>query len=183
MSDEPQQLPAPSQSPMGGGFVPLLVFFGALAILLITLLSGQSTGAPVDLSVADKPAEDSEPAAQADESADAAEVVLTYAHNARVQFVEPQAGQETGMTFSAVFQAVNVIVEPAGDLTDNAGHFHVLIDVPFIEAGEVIPNDEAHRHFGDGSLSAEFTLSPGEHTLRLQFADGAHRALRRRSVP
>ncbi len=177
MSDEPQQLPAPTQPTVGGGFIPLLVFFGAFALLLIALLPGPSAETLVDLSVADKP---DEVAAEIEtDEPNNAEVapMLTYAENARIQFVEPQDGQEVGPTFTAVFQAVNVMVEPAGDLNDNAGHFHVLINVPFIEPGEVIPNDDDHRHFGDGSLSTELTLSPGEHMLRLQFADGAHRAL------
>jgi hypothetical protein len=41
----------------------------------------------------------------------------------------------------------------------------------------VIPNDETHRHFGDGSTEADLELSPGRHTLCLQAADGAHIAL------
>ena len=178
MSEEPQQLPAPAQAITGSGFIPLLVFFGALALLLLALLPTPPAAVTdaVDLSVAEKP---TEAAAEPTPEHDATEAapLLTYADNARIQFIEPADGQEVSATFTAVFQAVNVTVEPAGELHDNAGHFHVLIDVPFVEPGEIIPNDETHRHFGDGSLSAEFTLPPGEHILRLQFADGAHRAL------
>ena len=32
-------------------------------------------------------------------------------------------------------------------------------------------------HFGQGQLTTTLDLEPGEHTLRLQFADGAHIAL------
>ena len=34
-----------------------------------------------------------------------------------------------------------------------------------------------HLHFGDGSIETELALTPGEHTLCLQAADGAHTAL------
>lgn len=40
--------------------------------------------------------------------------------------------------------------------------------------GKTIPKDDQHQHFGDGSTEAELELEPGEHTLCLQFADGAH---------
>ncbi len=34
--------------------------------------------------------------------------------------------------------------------------------------------DETHIHFGKGQKETTITLSPGKHTLTLQFADGAH---------
>ncbi len=43
-------------------------------------------------------------------------------------------------------------------------------------AGEVIPADDKHLHFGKGQSEAEVKLTPGPHTLTLQFADGAHRS-------
>ena len=54
---------------------------------------------------------------------------------------------------------------------------HILIDTEFIPAGDIIPADDQHLHYGDGALEAVLELSPGEHTLYLQFADGAHTAL------
>ena len=47
----------------------------------------------------------------------------------------------------------------------------------FIAPGNAIPKDETHLHYGKGQVSAELSLPPGKHTLRLQFADGAHVAL------
>ena len=44
-------------------------------------------------------------------------------------------------------------------------------------AGEVIPTDELHLHYGQGQTTATLELEPGEYTLRLQFADGLHTAL------
>jgi len=52
-----------------------------------------------------------------------------------------------------------------------------MIDTPCLAAGEVIPKDDSHRHFGDGSMEADLELASGVHTLCLQAADGAHVAL------
>jgi hypothetical protein len=43
--------------------------------------------------------------------------------------------------------------------------------------GEVVIKDETHLHYGQGQLEAELTLTPGQHTLCLQAANGAHIAL------
>jgi hypothetical protein len=154
MADEMKQLPAPENRGSEDWLLPVLVFFGAFVIMLLLVL-GNQPAAPDALTIADR--SEGEPS---------------------VRFLEPEDGAEVPTTFTVTFEAVNLAVEPAGEIHEGAGHFHILIDTPFIEAGEIIPpNDEAHRHFGDGSLSTELTLEPGTYTLRLQFADGAHRAL------
>lgn len=151
MTNDVKQLPA---GPRDEWLAPVLVFFALfVGVLLIVLGNARTT---VNLTVADKTAAALPP---------------------RVEWVEPADGATVGTTFTVSFAAQNLVVEPAGEVHDHAGHFHVLIDTPFIEAGEIIPKDEAHLHFGDGALRAEITLEPGAHTLRLQFADGAHRAL------
>lgn len=67
-------------------------------------------------------------------------------------------------------------VAPAGTMTENTGHFHLIIDSPPVAEGEVVPADENHIHFGKGQTSANVDLAPGAHTVILQFADGAHRS-------
>lgn len=153
MAEETKQLPSPEQG-NGGWMLPILVFFGGFLLILLLVMSGGPVAAPDDLTVADKQEGD-----------------------ARVTFVTPEEGAEVSTTFEVSFAAEGLTVEPAGEIHDASGHFHILIDEPFVEPGEVIPNDETHLHFGDGSLSTELTLEPGTYTLRLQFADGAHRAL------
>jgi hypothetical protein len=70
------------------------------------------------------------------------------------------------------------MVEPAGHvIQEGAGHFHILVNEDFLPAGEVIPNDETHLHFGKAQLETELTLEPGDYILRLQMANGAHQAL------
>jgi hypothetical protein len=96
--------------------------------------------------------------------------------NDGVRFVEPLDGAAVPASFSAVMSAGELEVQPAGTMTPGTGHMHILVDAQLLGAGEVIPGDEQHRHYGDGSLTAALELPPGEHVLRLQFADGAHRA-------
>ncbi len=68
-------------------------------------------------------------------------------------------------------------VAPAGKIEAGTGHFHILLDTNFIPAGDVIPNDATHLHFGKAQLTTTITLTPGIHVLHLQFANGAHIAL------
>lgn len=94
-----------------------------------------------------------------------------------VRFVAPEDGAVVTSPFDVEMAAAGITVEPAGEIHPNAGHFHILVDTDFIAPGELIPFDEQHRHFGQGQLTTTLDLEPGVHTLRLQFADGAHIAL------
>jgi hypothetical protein len=67
-------------------------------------------------------------------------------------------------------------VEPAGAMHDSMGHHHLIIDGTWIEKGTMVPKDSTHLHFGKGQTVDTLSLSPGEHTLTLQFADGMHRS-------
>lgn len=60
----------------------------------------------------------------------------------------------------------------------NSGHHHLLIDtLPFVKAGEMVPMDtDRIKHFGKGQTYTHIELSPGEHRIALQFADGFHRS-------
>lgn len=95
-----------------------------------------------------------------------------------VRFVAPTDGETVSSTFTVVMAASGIQIEPAGDIHDAAGHFHILVDKDWVPAGEVIPLEtEGYLHFGKAQTQAELTLEPGEHTLRLQVANGAHQAL------
>jgi len=67
-------------------------------------------------------------------------------------------------------------VQPAGEVEAGTGHHHIIIDGDGVAMGEAVPNDETHLHFGGGQTETDVALTPGEHTLRLQFADGLHRS-------
>ncbi len=65
-------------------------------------------------------------------------------------------------------------VAPAGSDRANSGHHHLMVDVPTPALDHEIPNDFQHLHFGAGQTETELTLTPGEHTLQLVFADKNH---------
>lgn len=94
-----------------------------------------------------------------------------------VRFVSPQSGAIVSTTVDVVMAASGVTVEKAGEIHENAGHMHILVDEAFVPPGEIIVNDPTHHHFGKGQLTATLELDPGIHVLRLQLADGAHMAL------
>jgi len=97
-----------------------------------------------------------------------------------VSFRVPTNNAIVTPTFTVIMSVDEMfVVEPAGEARGGAGHFHILIDTDLIAAGDVIPDDEQHLHFDDGTTEAEITVSPGSHLLRLQFADGDNRVLAR----
>ena len=93
-----------------------------------------------------------------------------------VDFIQPKNGDTVAQTFVVKFAVKGMKIAPAGDMTADTGHHHLLIDVPDVAEGEVIPMNEGHRHFGKGQTETEITLPPGRHRLTMQFADGAHRS-------
>lgn len=67
-------------------------------------------------------------------------------------------------------------IKPAGELVEGTGHHHLIINGNALKKGEVVPTNETHIHFGKGQTSHKLDLKPGNYTLTLQFADGAHRS-------
>lgn len=103
--------------------------------------------------------------------------------NAKVSFVEPaDAAKLEGPLVDGKVKVVvkmgaeNIAVKPAGVPEAGTGHHHLLIDTEPTAKGDVVAADEKHIHFGKGQTETEIALAPGEHTLRLQFADGIHRS-------
>ena len=160
MTENPKMLPRPEGESDSDWLMPVLVFFGLFVVILLLLIG---SGEPA-LSVAEKDDTATESTAATD-----AEI--------SVQFVTPEDGDVVGESFTVEIDVEGATVEPSGTVNEGAGHLHILVDEPFVDAGEVIPTDDTHIHLGDGSMTHEITLAPGEYTLRLQFADGAHTAL------
>ena len=65
---------------------------------------------------------------------------------------------------------------PAGVMSPNSGHHHLLIGTGPVSAGEIVPSDATHLHFVDGQSDVQVSLPPGLQKLTAQFADGAHRS-------
>ena len=66
-------------------------------------------------------------------------------------------------------------VVPAGEAQPDAGHHHLLIDVDELPPlDQPLPATEQIVHFGQGQSQTELSLSPGQHSLQLLFADHLH---------
>ena len=63
-----------------------------------------------------------------------------------------------------------------GKIKPASGHHHILIGLDSLMAGQVIPKDSTHLHFGMAQSQAEVKLAPGKYKLTLQFADALHRS-------
>jgi hypothetical protein len=94
---------------------------------------------------------------------------------AEVFIVSPEDGAKVSQEFKVKFGTKDVALAPAGDVTKNTGHHHLLIDVDKLPAaGQPIPNDANHMHFGKAQTEATIKLAPGKHTLQLELGDSGH---------
>lgn len=96
----------------------------------------------------------------------------------KVYFTSPADQATVKSPLNLTFGVDGMAIRPAGeDVNDKtSGHHHLIIDAEGVKTGEMVPMDKQHIHYGKGQTSATIELAPGEHTLRLQFADGAHRS-------
>ncbi|OEZ54024.1 DUF4399 domain-containing protein [Duganella sp. HH105] len=111
-------------------------------------------------------------------AAAAALLSLSFAAFAQqsVSFVEPADGATVTSPVKVKFAVTGMEVKPAGDMTANTGHHHLLINAAPVKAGEVVPADEHHIHFGKGQTETEVKLAPGTYVLSMQFANGLHQS-------
>ncbi|RZL35164.1 MAG: DUF4399 domain-containing protein, partial [Rubrivivax sp.] len=93
-----------------------------------------------------------------------------------VHFSNLRSGYRVRTPFWVEFGVRGMGVIPAGNANDKAGHHHILIDTPLPRDHTApIPFSGTHKHFGKGQTGTELDLPPGRHTLRLLFADHAHK--------
>jgi hypothetical protein len=88
--------------------------------------------------------------------------------------ISPQDGETVESPFVVRFGLRGMGVAPAGVEIAGTGHHHLIIDAPLPPAGQPIPADDRHRHFGKGQTETELSLPPGEHTLQLLLGDHTH---------
>jgi len=93
-----------------------------------------------------------------------------------VSFAEPADNAVVSSPFKVKFAVSGMEVKPAGEMAANTGHHHLIINGRSITAGESIPFDDTHLHFGKGQTEAEVKLPPGQYKLTMQFANGAHQS-------
>ncbi len=107
---------------------------------------------------------------------EAGDDALYVPEGAYVFFANLENGQTVTSPFTIEFGIEGMEVRPAGEIVKGTGHHHLLIGEGYTEPGVIVPADETHIHYGDGSTSAEMTLEPGEYMLTMQFANGAHQS-------
>jgi hypothetical protein len=94
---------------------------------------------------------------------------------AKVFFVEPKDGATVNQDVTVKFGVSGIKLAPSTDTTPGTGHHHLLIDnkeLPPLDAP--IPNDATHKHYGKAQTEDTVRLTPGDHTLQLDFADALH---------
>jgi hypothetical protein len=96
--------------------------------------------------------------------------------NAVVYIGWPNDGEviAAGKPFRVWFGLRDMGVAPKDVKMPNTGHHHLLIDTPLPPAGQVIPSDRNHLHFGAGETETTVELPPGKHTLQLLMGDDKH---------
>lgn len=111
----------------------------------------------------------------------------TAATVAGARFVQPEDGATVTNPVEVEMEATGITISPAAAGEEGAGHFHVMVDVGCVPSGQVIPEDDKHVHFGDGSTKGELDLEADpdhapagethQHTLCLQVGTNDHVAL------
>jgi hypothetical protein len=86
----------------------------------------------------------------------------------------PTDGATVRSPFKVWFGLRNMGVAPAGVERPNTGHHHLIIDADLPPAGEPIPSNRNHLHFGAGQTETRLDLPPGRHTLQLLLGDARH---------
>ena len=142
-----------------------------------TLLAAAATSASLAGCSGDDPADDGTTSEDTETESGSGEATIAIDDDAVVSFGAPSDGATAANGVTVEMLAENFTIEESGEINDNAGHFHIMIDEGPAEVGEEIPSDESHLHYGDGSERTVLDLSPGDHELTLQPGDGDHRAL------
>lgn len=98
--------------------------------------------------------------------------------HAAVAFINVGDGSTIAAPLHVEMGVKGLTVMPASEgLIEGTGHFHVVVDRAAsdkLAAGDVIPFDATHLHYGKGQVFADIDLAPGKHTLTLQFANALH---------
>jgi len=145
-----------------------------IAAVVLALAPGLAFGQQAETNQADHQA------AGMDSNADSAEAGMTIQRSespggAEVSIANITDGDVLPINFVVKFSVSGMGIAPAGNNIENTGHHHLLIDIDQLpDMNLPIPSNENFIHFGGGQTQTELTLSEGEHTLQLVFADYRH---------
>lgn len=115
-----------------------------------------------------------EPAAAAPEAAAPALKSSPAPDGAKVSFAELKDGAVVTSPLLVKFAVEGITLAPAGTEEPASGHHHLVIDAELPPADAPIPADANHVHFGKAQTETTIELTPGTHTLQLEFANGQH---------
>ncbi len=102
--------------------------------------------------------------------------VMACGQKPGVYFENLEDGQEVGTSVLVKMGVSGMEIKPAGEVEKGFGHHHIIIDGSPVALGKMVPADKTHIHFGKGQTETTLELTPGEHTLTLQFANGVHQS-------
>ncbi|MGC6414492.1 MAG: DUF4399 domain-containing protein [Bacteroidia bacterium] len=92
----------------------------------------------------------------------------------KVFFTNVKTGDTLTNPVALVYGVEGMEVHPAGEIIEGTGHHHLLIGLDSVPAGQVVPADKNHIHYGGGQIADTLDLPSGNVKLSLQFADGMH---------
>jgi hypothetical protein len=92
----------------------------------------------------------------------------------KISFVGIKTGDAVTSPVKFSFGLEGAKIAPAGTTEPGTGHFHVIVDSELPAQDAPLPASDKVIHFGKGQTEAELTLTPGPHTLQLEFTDGSH---------
>jgi len=101
---------------------------------------------------------------------------LYVPEGAHVFFANLNDGDTVTSPVLVQFGIEGMEVKPAGEIVKGTGHHHIIIDGSADALGNVVPADDTHLHFGGGQTETNLELTPGMHTLTMQFANGIHQS-------
>ena len=151
-------------------------FYFLPAVLLVAMAACNNADNKASTSDTAKAATDTMVMAKPD-SSQAVTPLPAVPAGAKVFFKNLKDGETVKSPLKVEMGVEGLKLDTAGAIVAGTGHHHLLIDAgDSIPAGQVVPKDSTHLHFGKAQSSAEVTLAPGKHVLTLQFADGIHRS-------
>lgn len=95
-------------------------------------------------------------------------------HGAGVHFITPADGDAVSSPLRIQPGIEGLSVTKAGDNQPDSGHHHLLIDDDLQGRGKAEPASENLVQPGDGRISAESTLEPGQPIRRMLLGDHGH---------
>lgn len=94
---------------------------------------------------------------------------------AKVFFKNLKDGQRVASPVTVQFGSEGIEIDVAGEVKENSGHFHLLIDQKQIPLpDQPLPFSDQVLHFGQAQTETSVNLSQGPHTLQILLAGGNH---------